>query len=186
MTDETIVRLYWERSEDAIRETENAYGRYFHAIAYGILRDGEDAREVVNDTYLKAWNTIPPKRPSPLKAFLGRITRQLSLNRLEQETAQKRGGGQYRLALDELEECIPAKSGDGEWADRMALTGLLNRFLRSLPEEQRYVFIRRYWYLEPVSEIAAAAGAGESKVKSQLARMRAKLRRQLEKEGFAV
>ena len=186
MEDEKIVALYFERNENAIRESDAKYGRFLFSIAENILRDVEDSKECVNDTYLKAWNTIPPKRPSPLKAFLGRITRQLSLNRLEQETAQKRGGGQYRLALDELEECIPAKSGDGEWADRMALTGLLNRFLRSLPEEQRYVFIRRYWYLEPVSEIAAAAGAGESKVKSQLARMRAKLRRQLEKEGFAV
>ena len=102
MTDERIVELYWQRSEKAIEETDKAYGRYFHYIAYGILHDDEDAKETVNDTYFKAWHTIPPQRPNPLKTFLGRITRQLSINRLEAANAQKRGGGQYTIALEEL------------------------------------------------------------------------------------
>ncbi len=146
MTDEKIVELYGERSEEAIKETDKQYGRYFHYIAKEILQDEEDAKEIVNDTYLKAWNSIPPERPNPLKAFLGRITRQLSLNRLEQNKAQKRGGGQYLLALDELAECIPDGSGSEDLASNIDLTDAINRFLRSLPIEQRRVFIKRYWY----------------------------------------
>ena len=137
MTDEKIVELYWERSEEAIKETDKQYGRYFHYIAKEILQDEEDAKEVVNDTYLKAWNSIPPERPTPLKAFLGRITRQLSLNRLEQNKAQKRGGGQYIFALDELAECILDGNGSEDYASNIDLTDAINRFLRSLPIEQR-------------------------------------------------
>ena len=104
MTDEKIIELYLARAEAAIEETDRAYGRYFRSVAYGILWDEEDAEETVNDAYLKAWNIIPPERPNYLKAFLARITRQLSINRLEQNTAQKRGAGQYALILDELAE----------------------------------------------------------------------------------
>ena len=126
MTDEKSVELYWERSEEAIKETDKQYGRYFHYIAKEILQDEEDAKEIVNDTYLKAWNSIPPERPNPLKAFLGRITRQLSLNRLEQNKAQKRGGGQYLLALDELAECLPSKDEDLRIVPGVAMRESLN------------------------------------------------------------
>lgn len=184
MTDREIVELYWARSEEAIKETDRLYGRYFHYIAKEILHDEEDAEEIVNDTYLKAWSSIPPERPDPLKAFLGRITRQLSINRLKQNKAQKRGGGQYLLTLDELAECIPDESE--KLASDTDLTDALNRFLRGLPLEQRRVFIKRYWYMSSVAETAAAFGMSESRVTSILFRLRNKLKEQLTKEGFEL
>lgn len=184
MTDEKIVDLYWERSEQAIEETEKIYGRYFHYIAYEILRNDEDAEEIVNDTYLKAWNTIPPERPNPLKAFLGRITRQLSLNRLEQNKAQKRGGGQCLVALDELAECISDNNSSSDVVEIMALTESLNHFLRGLPLEQRRIFINRYWYMSSISDIANFYNVSESKITSMLFRTRNKLKEHLSKEGF--
>ena len=184
MTDEKIVELYLERYEEAIKETDKQYGRYFHYIAKEILQDEEDAKEIVNDTYLKAWNSIPPERPNPLKAFLGRITRQLSLNRLEQNKAQKRGGGQYLLALDELAECIPDGSGSEDLTSNIDLTDAINRFLRNLPIEQRRVFIKRYWYMSSITDTATSFGMSESKVTSILFRVRNKLKEHLTKEGL--
>ncbi len=184
MNDETILELYLERSEQAIEETEKAYGRYCHYIAYTILRSDEDAEEIVNDTWLKAWQVIPPQKPNPLKGFLGQITRRLSINRLETYTAQKRGGGQYPLTLDELAECIPSAESGEDIANITALTDILNRFLRSLPLDARRVFIRRYWYTASVSEISKAFSMSESKVKSLLLRTREKLKVILEKEGY--
>ena len=140
----------------------------------------------MNDTWLKAWDTIPPERPHYLKGFLGRITRQLSINRLEKETAQKRGAGQYALALEELAECIPDQSRGEDLADLTALRDALNRFLRSLPVESRSVFLRRYWYAQSIVEIAAGYGMSESKVKSMLLRTRNKLRKLLTEEGFVL
>lgn len=186
MTDSEIVELYWARSEDAIKETDRLYGRYFHYIAMEILHDAEDAEEIVNDTYLKAWSSIPPERPDPLKAFLGRMTRQLSINRLKQNKAQKRGGGQCLTALDELAECIPDGSESEDLASDIDLTDALNRFLRGLPLEQRRVFIKRYWYMSSVAETAAALGMSESRVTSILFRVRNKLKEQLTKEGFEL
>ncbi len=184
MTDNEIVALFWERNEQAIEETERLYGRYMHYIANEILHNDESAKEIVNDTYLKAWNSIPPERPSPLKAFLGRITRQLSLNRLEENRAQKRGGGQSVLALDELEECIPDRSAENEIGGRIDLCDSINRFLRRLPLEQRRIFIRRYWYMSTISDIAVSYRMSESKVLSMLFRLRKKLKEHLTKEGF--
>ena len=185
MTDEMIVDLYFERNEKAIEETDKAYGRYFYRIAYGILSDEGDSKEIVNDTYMKAWNTIPPERPVALKAFLARITRQLSINRLEHNNVQKRGGGQYFLAIDELKECVP-DNNPIDAAESVALQGTLNKFLRSLSPDARRVFIRRYWHTHSVSEIAKDLRMSESKVKSMLMRTRGKLRKHLEKEGFNV
>lgn len=185
MTDEMIIGLYFDRNEKAIEETDKAYGRYFRYIARGILNSDEDSREVVNDTYMKAWNTIPPERPVALKAFLGRITRQLSINRLEQNNAQKRGGGQYFLALDELKECV-SDNNPTDAAESVALQEALNKFLRSLSPDARRVFIRRYWHTHSVSEIAKDLRMSESKVKSMLMRTREKLKKHLEKEGFNV
>ena len=184
MTDEQIVELYWERSEEAIKETEKQYGRYFHYIAKEILQDEEDAKDIVNDTYLKAWNSIPPEKPNPLKAFLGRITRQLALNRIEQNKAQKRGGGQYLLALDELAECIPDCSESDDIASSIDLTDAINTFLRSLPIDQRRIFIKRYWYMSSIADTAKSFGMSESKVTSMLFRVRKKLKEHLTKEGF--
>ena len=184
MEDEKIVDLYWERSESAIAETVKKYGRYCHYIAFNILHSEEDSKECVNDTYLAAWNAMPDARPTKLSAFLGRITRNLALKRLEISGAEKRGGGQVTLALDELSECIPAKSTDGQDVDEIALRDALNRFLGSMPKEKRMIFMRRYWYLCPVSNIAKDFSMSESKVKMMLLRARNELKTILEKEGF--
>lgn len=181
MTDEQIVELYWARSETAIGETQKRYGRYCHSIAMGILRNGEDARETVNDAYLKAWDQIPPAKPAPFKSFLGRITRQLAIKRLEKAHAQKRGGGAYILALEELGECISDELSD-RIVDRIALADALNRFLRALPHQTRQIFLMRYWYARSIGEIAKELGIGQSKVKMQLLRAREKLGEQLRKE----
>jgi RNA polymerase sigma-70 factor (ECF subfamily) len=151
-------------------------------VAFSILRNDEDAKETVNDTYLKAWNIIPPQRPNHLKAFLGRITRQLSINRLEHNSAKKRAGSQYQLALDELSECIAQSQED--FADIIALRDARNQFLHSLPPEARRVFIRRYWHLHSIAEIAASFSMSESKVKSLLMRTRNKLKQHLTEGGF--
>lgn len=185
MEDKQIVELYWERSETAISATADKYGRYCHYIAYRILHSDEDSEECVNDTYLAAWDKMPPERPSALKAFLGKLTRNISLNRYDYLTAEKRGGGEIPLALDELAECV----GDGTEADlaqNMALTEIINRFLHSLSQENRMIFMRRYWYLSSVLEIADDYKISEGKVKMSLYRSRKKLKQILEKEGISL
>lgn len=185
MTDEQIVELYWQRDEFAIEETQKRYGQYLRTVAGRILADDGAGEEVVNDTYAKAWNCIPPQRPLSLKGFLSRITRQLSINRLKERTRQKRGGGQYELVLEELGECVLTSSGE-DLAELTALRDSLNEFLRQLSDEKRRIFIRRYWYMDSASEIARRFGISESKVKSVLMRTREKLREFLGKEGFFV
>lgn len=184
MTDQQIVDLYWRRDESAIEQTQKQYARYLRAVAGRILEDEGACEEVVNDTYAKAWKSIPPQRPDSLKGFLARITRQISINRLKESARQKRGGGQYDLALEELAQCVSASGED--LAEVTALRDGLNRFLRQLPQEKRRVFIRRYWYMDSVSEISRAFGISESKVKSMLMRTREQLREFLKKEGFFV
>ena len=184
MEDERIVALYWERSEQAIAETEKKYDHYLEKIAYNILNNLEDSRESVNDTYLAAWNTMPPKRPNALSAFLGKITRYISLDRWKRRSASKRGGGQTTLALDELEECVSGGENPEERLARKELLALVNRFLGDLPETERRVFVCRYWYLDSISEIAQRFDFTESKVKTMLHRTRQKLSHQLEKEGM--
>lgn len=186
MDDEKIIELYFARSETAISETAAKYGAFFRGLSRNILCSAQDAEECVNDAYLKAWNSIPPHRPSKLQAYLGRIVRNLSINRLKSITAEKRGGGEMPLALSELEECIPAADTIGRERDRAELSEALDRFLKSLPEENRGVFLRRYWYLVPVKEIAEQCGMSESKVKSMLLRTRNRLKQFLEKEDIAL
>lgn len=184
MDDNLIVELYWDRDERAIAETAAKYGKYCHMIAYNVLFDDLDAEECVSDTYLGAWNSMPPKKPSVLKAFLGKITRNLSLNRLEQNRARKRGGGIADAALDELAECVPA--GEGDPTDAIVLRDVLNGFLRALPEETMIVFLQRYWYFMPIREIARARKMGESRVKVLLHRARLRLKQILEREGIVL
>jgi len=186
MDDKQIIDLYWERSETAISETAEKYGRYCHCIAFNVLHSDEDSKECVNDTYLSAWNSMPPHRPSALKTFLGKLTRNLSLNRHKQLTAEKRGNGQMPLIIDELHECLPSTENTESIIDDLVLVDVFNRFLASLPVEQRKIFMRRYWYMSPVKEIAADYGMGESKVKMSLLRSRNELKRLLEKEGIAI
>lgn len=186
MDDQKIIELYWRRCEDAIAETAHKYGPYCRRVAYNILQDHADSEECVNDTYLRAWNAIPPKRPERLRAFLGKIARNLALDRWERQSAEKRGRGQASLALEELEECLPAPSGGEQTADGLALKELLDRFLAGLEAERRRIFVRRYWYLDSVKEVAAALGVGESSVKMTLLRLRRELKEFLEKEGVFV
>ncbi len=185
MTDDRIIGLYLERSENAITETQRQYGRYFTSIAYGIVRNESDAEEIVNDVYLQAWNTIPPEHPDSLRAFLSRMTRQLAIKKLEHNTAKKRGAGQYTSVIDELAECLSGDNGD-EIPDMIALRDTLNRFLRTLPSDARGVFIRRYWHMQSIEEIAVSCSMSGSRVKSILFRTRKKLKAHLDKEGFSV
>ncbi|MCR5648827.1 MAG: RNA polymerase sigma factor [Oscillospiraceae bacterium] len=186
MEDHRIVDLYWARSEKAISETADKYGRYCYSIAFNILHSNEDSEECVNDTYLNAWNAMPDQRPSKLCAFLGRITRNLSLKRWEKYTAEKRGAGQVPLVLDELQECVPAAGRTDHIVDDLVLADLLNRFLASLNEEKRRIFMRRYWYLSSITEIATDFSVSESKVKMSLLRSRNELKLLLEKEGIEL
>lgn len=184
MDDLQVIDLYWARAETAIAETEKKYGRYCYSIAYRILCDKEDSEECVNDTYMRAWDSMPPHRPSALKGFLGRITRNLSLDRYAQRTAGKRGFGEIPLALEELQECIPARNTAERMAEDLALAELFDQFLSTLPVLTRRFFVLRYWHLYSVREIASACGAGESKVKMSLMRTRNELKQFLEKEGI--
>lgn len=186
MDDNQILDLYWARSESAISETSRKYGKYCHFVAYNILHNPEDSEECVNETWLKAWNSMPPHRPQRLSAFLGKITRNLSLNRYQRYNAEKRGRGRITLALEELQDCIPAAGCVEQVVDDLALADILNRFLASLGTETRKIFMRRYWYLCSVREIAASLHISESKVKMTLFRSRKELRTLLEKEGIVL
>ena len=184
MEDEAIVSLYWERSEQAINETEQKYGRFCYAIAYNLLHNTEDAAESVNDTYLEAWNSMPPHKPNSLTAFLGRITRRLSVDRWRSTHAEKRGGGEYPLLLTELSECIPSKTSVEQQVEVKELAETVNRFLTGLSNEKQQVFLRRYWYGDSMEELAKTFGFTVSKVKSMLFHIRGNLRDHLKKEGF--
>ncbi len=186
MEDSQIVALYWQRDEAAISETERKYGRFCFSIANNILHNREDAEECVSDTYLGAWNAMPPHCPAILSTFLGKITRRLSLKKWRNSSADKRGGGTAALSIDELEECIPSGRSIDESLETAELTEIINRFLQTLPTEERRVFLRRYWYFDPISDISARFGFGESKVKMMLKRTRDKLLVRLQKEGILV
>lgn len=186
MEDDQIVGLFWKRSEEAIHQTRLKYGQYCHVIAYHILYSSEDAEECVNDTYMRAWNSMPPNRPARLKSFLGKITRGLSLDRYRKQHARKRGMGVIPLVLEELQECIPAGNAGGDFTDDLALIELLNAFLAMLPPETRKIFLRRYWYMDSIREISNGYGMSESKVKMRLLRTRKLLKEFLEKEGVRV
>ena len=181
MEDKRIVDLYWMRSESAISETDKKYGKYCRYIAERILESEEDAREVQNDTYLQVWNTVPPERPNSLRAYLGVICRNLSLNRYEASHAQKRSG-EVSLALDELSECIASREEQDDINER--LCELLDSFLATLPKRTRRVFLRRYWYASSISEIAKDYGMSENNVTVLLHRTRKTLAQLLQKEGF--
>lgn len=184
MEDREIVELYWQRSDVALTETQQKYGHYCYAIANGILRSEADAEECVNDVYVGAWNAMPPHRPDNLAAFLARITRNLSLKRLRAMTAEKRGGGETALALEELGEIIPARTGPAEQVEARELARALDAFLATLPVAQRRIFLCRYWYFDSVADIARRFGCSESKVKMTCKRVRDRLSQYLRKEGL--
>ena len=182
MDDSRIIDLYWSRSECAISETDQKYGKYCYSIAYNILTNNEDAEESVSDTYMAAWKAMPPRRPAVLATFLGKITRHLSIDRWRSQNRYKRGGGEIILALEELEDCIADNRTMEKVYERKQMALVFNRFLESLPETERRIFLCRYWYLDSVSDIANYYGFSNSKVTSMLHRTRKKLRAVLQKE----
>ncbi len=186
MQDEKIIELYWKRDETAIQETAQKYEKYLSVIAHNILNDIEDSRESVNDTYLKAWNSMPPNKPNILKTFLAKITRQISIDIFRTRTRKKRGSSQYELSLCELEECIPDNNSPQQEVELKLLTNLINDFLYSLPELSRNIFVCRYYFCDPIKNISAFFALSESKVKSTLYRTRLSLKEHLESEGFYV
>lgn len=186
MQDSQIIDLYWDRNEQAITETQRSYGSYCHSIAFHILYDHDDADECVNDTWLRAWNAIPPQRPGKLALFLGTITRNLSLDRWKGKHAMKRGSGEMTLALDELAECVPDRNSTEDAVEAAELERLLNEFLHTLPERECNVFLRRYWYVEEYKDIAKKYGMNLNTVRTTLFRTRAKLKSFLEKEGIVL
>ena len=186
MDDEQIIELYWARSEQAIHESETKYGAFCRSIARNILAQEQDAEECVNDTWLNAWNAMPPQRPSILSAFLGRLTRNLSLDRWRHNRAAKRGGPQMEVALEELRDCLSAPGRPEERLEARETAALISRFLREQPALNRVLFLRRYWYLDSISALAERFSLSESAVKSNLHRTRLRLKEVLLKEGVAV
>lgn len=184
MEDAKILDLYFARDEDAIRETDTAYGKRLHALAKNIPQNREDAEESVNDTYAEVWKSIPPRRPKYFFAFLASICRHLSLNRVDWKQAAKRRAQVVPLT-EEMENCIPDTVHERQM-EAKELGKLLDLFLESLPKDSRLIFLRRYWYVDSVPEIAARYGMTESKVKMQLSRTKEKLRSFLEQEGIYV
>ena len=184
MEDQQIIQLYWDRREQAIWESDRKYGAYCRSIARRILAVEEDAEECVNDTWLHAWNAMPPQRPSILSAFFGKLARNLSLDRWRRNRAAKRGGSQVELALHELGDCLPAPGGPEQALDEKETGRVISQFLRSQPD--RALFIRRYWHLESIAALAHSFHLRESQVKSRLFRTRQRLKAALEQEGIAV
>lgn len=183
MLDTQIMDLFWSRNEQAITMAKHKYSQYCYSIAYNILRNAQDAEECVNDTYLAAWNTIPPQRPKNLAAYLGKICRNQSLKRLRDDSVRKRGGGVNTVSLEEISSCIPTGKEFRDELQAWELAQLLNEFLRSLSKQDRRVFVCRYWYCDTVEEICKQFGFGKSKVKMILLRTRNKLQDFLKKEG---
>ena len=185
MDDRDIIALYWQRMEAAIHETAAKYGGLCYTIAHNILSSREDSEECVNDTYFRAWNAMPPERPHAFRTWLGRITRNLSIDRWKAGRTQSRGAG-LELLLGELDECVPDSRGPEQAAEEQVLAESISAFLRTQSADNRYIFLRRYWYGEDIAAIARGLGCGESRVKSALFRTRKALRGFLEKEGITV
>ncbi len=184
MEDRAIVELYWQRSDRAIEESERKYGKYCHAIAFNLVGDHRDAEECVNDTWLRAWNLMPDKRPRLLSAFLGGISRNLAISLYRAKSAKKRGGGELPLALEELSGCIPSDADPQREYESREFARAIGRFVSGLPETERRVFVSRYWYLASLEEISRRAGFSVSKTKSMLLRIRGRLREYLREEGL--
>ena len=185
MEDNKIVDLYFERSEEAIVQTQEKYGKYCYSIAYSILNSEPDSEECVNDTYNSAWNSIPPHRPSRLSTFLGKITRNVALNRYYHNRALKRSTN-IEVAIDELGDVLIKDNEFDSVADETVLKDTINRFLSSLSKENRIIFVRRYWYLDSIRDISDLCGISESNVKAKLLRTRSKFKLFLESEGIHI
>ena len=183
MVDDEIIEMYWNRKENAIKETDKKYGKYCHTISFNILQNKEDSKECVNDTYLQIWNNIPPERPNKFKVYLGKITRNIALNLFEKKRALKRD---YRveIALEELNECIESEDNLETEIDFNELINNLNIFLSNLTQEKRRIFIQRYWYLYSIKEISLSNHTSESNIKVMLLRIRKQLKDCLKDGGL--
>jgi len=186
LKDTEIIDLYWDRDERAITESQRSYSKYCYSIAYNVLHDREDSDECVNDTWLRAWYAMPPKRPNRLALFFGTITRNLSFDKWKRKNALKRGNGEMEVALDELMECVPSARSTEDAVEAAELERLINEFLHTLPEKECNVFLRRYWYVEEYNEIAERFHMNLNTVKTSLFRTRTKLKAFLEKEGIVL
>ncbi len=186
MDDQAIIELYYERNEEAIAATDKQYGHYCRAIAMRILHNAEDTEECVSEAYLRIWNAVPPACPPNLKLFVGKIVRRIALHAYEKRTADKRGGGEYTTVLGELQECIPSTETPDGITDSLVIRHALNTILDTLPLKEKTVFLRRYWYLDSVSDIAKRIHTNDNHVYVILHRTRQKLRVILEKEGIAL
>ena len=186
MDDNRIIELFFARDEGAIQAAAQQYGAYCTTIARNILGDQGAAEECVNDAWLRCWQSIPPQRPRSLKGFVGRVVRNLALSARRAETAQKRGGGQAALAMEELNECVSGGETPEGALDRQAFQAALDGFLAALPEAQRNLFLRRYWYLDSVEQLARRFAMSQTQVTTTLHRLRGKLRAHLEQEGFEL
>ena len=184
MNDREILALFFLRNEEAIRAAMDRYGSYCRSVAARILEDPEDAEEAVADTWLQAWNSIPPQKPENLRLYLGRITRNAALSLWRKNTAKQRGGGQVTLALEELGDCVSRQDTPEALWDARELASALSAFLRRLPRNQRQIFLRRYFYLEDMASIAEALGTREVNIRMTLSRLRKKLKQYLQQEGY--
>ncbi len=184
MDDTKIIELFWQRSGDAIDETDKKYGRMCRRLAGNILGDARDGEECVSDAYMAVWQSIPRQRPARFAAFLAAVTRRLSIDRLRENTAAKRGGGEMSAAIDELAECLAAPGTVEADVEARALAAAIDRFLDGLKEADRSFFVCRYWLGAPIAEIAKRRGVSESRVKSSLMRSRDRLRTYLSEEGY--
>ncbi len=186
MKDFSIIELYWQRDERAILESNRKYGSYCLTVAYNILNNAEDSEECVSDTWLGAWNTIPPARPDRLRAFFAKITRHFAIDRFRKVTAQKRGGGKTALVIEELEECVASYSDTETAFFQKEFERDISRFLRSLPKRERNIFLQRYFFVYSTADIAKTYGMKESNVLVILSRTRSKLKDFLRKEGYTL
>ena len=186
MEDHEIVELYFQRDDTAIVQTQVKYDRYLQKIAFNILADREDSQESVNDTYLAAWNSIPPHRPNLLSTYLGKLTRRISIDIFRKRNCKKRYGSEFAISLTELEDCVSGGEDPEEMMDMKLLSEAINQFVRTLPEQSRHAFIGRYYFLDSLRDVAGYCGMSESKAKSLLYRIRCSLKVYLEKEGFCL
>ena len=186
MDDSKIVALYFDRDEAAIAHTQKKYGAYLHRIAYNILNDLLDSQESVNDTYLAAWNSIPPQRPEILSTYLGKLTRRISIDIFRKKNRLKRRDSEYTISLSEMDACIGGGESPEETLQAQLLAECISSFLRQLPDQSRNAFVGRYYFMDSVKDVARYCGMSEAKAKTLLYRIRCSLKEYLQKEGFSV
>lgn len=186
MTDNDIIELFWQRSELAVAESSSKYGAYCRYISMNILQNSQDSEECLNDVWLHSWTAIPPYRPVKLRAFFGKLTRELALNRYRDRFADKRVANELALTIDELDDCLASSKCVEDQAEYHELGKIISEFLRTQPEMAQKIFLLRYWYFEPINKISKRLGTSESSVKSSLFRTRRQLKSYLERQGVTI